>query len=421
MRSIENAALSNAIYDTSDSRDPRGVEWKIVGGTRYEVIARLSSKNGYQGAIYRNETTNEVIVAHRGTEQPFVDGAVDAMMVTTRLNAQLDDALALTCEALRIAEERSIGPVYVTGHSLGGTLAQISAHHYNLPGDAFNPYGAASLGHRVPEGLPANAAPFTNHVMAGDVVSAASPHYGKVEMYALPAELQTLRHAEQRRGAAHWIAPGLSLRHLHAGAVAVELMDSHSMDHFIDRITPHGPVESVLEDPRLRIIHPEDQRRVDDYRQSVQHIRAGATLLMGGVPGLARDGINHLRGTDTPGIHTHREADAVQRSAEALKPGHRFSPETDHSAGPLQSDPKMHKRSPTQERVQSLLDAFERNDEQSALQMIRQLAQHPAAQAMQAQASEEAERLERQAALHVQQAQQQENEIQAQVQRGMRM
>ncbi|WP_325051583.1 hypothetical protein [Stenotrophomonas sp. ZAC14D2_NAIMI4_7] len=31
------------------------------------------------------------------------------------------------------------GPVHVTGHSLGGALAQITAHHYNLPGDAFNP------------------------------------------------------------------------------------------------------------------------------------------------------------------------------------------------------------------------------------------------------------------------------------------
>lgn len=158
-------------------------------------------------------------------------------------------------------------------------------------------------------------------------------------------------------------------------------------------------------------------RRIGGPRQSVQHIRAGATLLMGGVPGLARDGINHLRGNDAPGAHAHRETEAAQRSAEALKPGHRFSLRADDSAGPLQNAPQLGRRNPTQERVESLLDAFERNDTQSALQMIRQLAQHPAAQVMQMQAVKEADQLERQAA---QQAQQQENEIQAQVQRGMR-
>ena len=101
------------------------------------------------------------------------------------------------------------GPVHVTGHSLGGALAQITAHHYNLPGDAFNPYGAAGLAYRLPEGQPANAAPFTNHVMAGDLVSAGGPHYGKVEMYALPKELEVLRTAEQGQRIASLGAPGL--------------------------------------------------------------------------------------------------------------------------------------------------------------------------------------------------------------------
>ncbi|WP_242015880.1 MULTISPECIES: hypothetical protein [Stenotrophomonas] len=32
---------------------------------------------------------------------------------------------------------------------MGGALAQITAHHYNLPGDAFNPYGAAGLAYRL--------------------------------------------------------------------------------------------------------------------------------------------------------------------------------------------------------------------------------------------------------------------------------
>lgn len=174
--------------------------------------------------MYRREGTDEIIVAHRGTEfdrQPLIDGAVDAAMVTTRLNVQREDALALTREAMKIAKDGGYGPVYVTGHSLGGALAQITAHHYNLPCDAFNPYGAAGLAHRVPEGQPASAAPFTNHVMAGDVVSASSPNYGKVEMYALPKELEVLRTAEQAQRITSLAVPGLKSGHAVSAVAAI--------------------------------------------------------------------------------------------------------------------------------------------------------------------------------------------------------
>src|SRR3546814_15396325 len=75
--------------------------------------------------------------------------------------------------------------VTVTGHSLGGTLAQITAQHFDLRGETFNAYGAASLGYRIPEG----GDRVLNHVMAADVVSAASPHYGQVRVYAKPREI----------------------------------------------------------------------------------------------------------------------------------------------------------------------------------------------------------------------------------------
>lgn len=155
-----SAAISNHIYDVAPAPDPKGPEFAIIDGARYEVLARLDSSSGYQGAIYHNRQTNEVIVAHRGTEfdrQPLIDGGIDAAMVTARVNAQLGDALALTKQAIKLAEENGYGPVYVTGHSLGGALAQITAHRYNLPGDAFNPYGAAGLAYHLPEGQPGSA------------------------------------------------------------------------------------------------------------------------------------------------------------------------------------------------------------------------------------------------------------------------
>ncbi|KOO76302.1 hypothetical protein JY440_17700 [Stenotrophomonas maltophilia] len=286
MNPRESAALSDNVY--MDPLPPVSSDI-TVGGTKYEVLACRDSGSGYQGVVYLNINTKEVIVAHRGTEfdrQPMLDGGIDAAMVTARVNAQLSDALALTKQALRLADERGSGPVHVTGHSLGGALAQITAHHYNLPGDAFNPYGAAGLAYRLPEGQPANAAPFTNHVMAGDLVSAGGPHYGKVEMYALPRELEVLRNAEHGQRIASLGTPGMKSGHVMSAAVAVQLGDSHRLVHFLDRVTDKGPVQSVLDNPQARITDPDDLRRIADYRRDVHQLRAGTTVLVGGGPGL---------------------------------------------------------------------------------------------------------------------------------------
>src|SRR3546814_9905720 len=116
-------------------------------------------------------------------------------MVFGQVNSQAADAIEFTLESLREAQkfssERGGSPpeVTVTGHSHGRTLAQITAHHFDLRGETFNAYGAASLGYRIPEG----GDRVLNHVMAADVVSAASPHYGQVRVYAKPREIAQLQ------------------------------------------------------------------------------------------------------------------------------------------------------------------------------------------------------------------------------------
>lgn len=353
-----SATLSNHVY-----KDPLPEPKAIVSiaGTEYRVLASLNSDTGYQGVVYQNPESKEVIVAHRGTEfdrQPLIDGGIDAAMVTAKLNAQLGDALALTKQATKLAEEKGYGPVYVTGHSLGGALAQITAHHYNLPGDAFNPYGAAGLSYRMPEGQPANAAPFTNHVMAGDLVSAGGPHYGKVEMYALPKELEVLRNAEQGQRVASLVAPGLRSGHAISAAVAVQLGDSHRMVHFLDRMTEKGPVQSVLDDPNARVTDPEDLRRIADYRSDIHQLRAGVTVLAGGGPGLLRDGINYLRGTEDAGAYARREAEAEaeQQPRIALKPGERMAQDATDKGSPSLSNPSFSPKNPLQQSIESTLD-----------------------------------------------------------------
>lgn len=107
----------------------------VIGGVEYEVLAFSDKPSGYQGAIYQRTDSGEIVVAHRGTEFDRQKGAdlfkADGLMVFSRFNPQADDAIALSEEAVKIAEVlrkkgREVPPITHTGHSLGGTLAQIS-------------------------------------------------------------------------------------------------------------------------------------------------------------------------------------------------------------------------------------------------------------------------------------------------------
>lgn len=172
-------------------------EEPVIGGIQYKVIATASDPiTGYQGTAYQRVDTGEVVIAHRGTEAKLNDIGVDAGMVLTGLNAQIPDAEAFTKRAMEEAKktESKYGhplAITVTGHSLGGTLAEYTAYKFHLHGETFNAYGAAGLMHGVPEG----GSQVTNFVRATDVVSASSAHFGEVRVLATAQDIDTLSHA----------------------------------------------------------------------------------------------------------------------------------------------------------------------------------------------------------------------------------
>ena len=69
--------------------------------------------------------------------------------------------------------------VTVTGHSLGGALAQITAAWFGLFGETFNAYGAAAQIERVQAG-----ARVINHSRVTDIVGTAALHFGELKLYA---------------------------------------------------------------------------------------------------------------------------------------------------------------------------------------------------------------------------------------------
>ena len=256
-----------------------------VGQHQYKVLDHLDNpKTGYQGTIYQRVDSGEIIVAHRGTEfdrEALRDGVLaDGGMVFNRSNLQVPEAIELTRRAVQLSEAQApddggqAPPVTVTGHSLGGTLAQVSAHYFGLKGETINAYGAASLNLRIPAGGDA----VTNHVMAGDLVSAGGAHYGQVKIYAAPQEIQTLR-ANGYDNTTHWsdALRGYGPVQLATGhtpptttRAAIAMGDSHKGHHFANVDASGQPDRSVLGDPAALQLAQDNAVAIGEYRDDVQ-------------------------------------------------------------------------------------------------------------------------------------------------------
>ncbi|APP86217.1 XVIPCD domain-containing protein [Xanthomonas hortorum pv. vitians] len=314
--SPQYAGLSEDAYkDRAVGRRAPGQEEIVtIEGQRYAVLEHVNNKsNGYQGTIYRREGSGEIVVAHRGTEGAAKDILTDAAMVTSRTNPQAADALALTKDALGYAkeigkEEGRTPEVTVTGHSLGGALAQVSAHHYDLKGETFNSYGAASLSYRIPEG--GNSV--INHVMASDPVSAASPHFGQVRIYAKPDEITTLSGAGYSNSKANFLIPDYPL------VAAGSSLGAHKLGNFLGE-------HSALTDPNARPLAEKNARMIDEYRNDVDGLRTGTTILTRSARGLGQDAVDAIRGPLAPGEPAKRDTREHGNDHTSLRidqPGH---------------------------------------------------------------------------------------------------
>lgn len=288
-----------------------------IGGVAYKVLAYADKPSGYQGAVYQRVDTGEIVVAHRGTEfdrQKWEDLIkTDGRMVVGRNNDQASDAIDLTRQALGLAkdygERTGTTPpqVTVTGHSLGGTLAQISAHYFDLKGEAFNPYGAASLNLRNPATgeiyrLPEGGKSFVNHVMAADLVSSASPQYGQVQVYAEKREIDALKKYgyENNRSV-------LDLRNEISAGVSTMKSGSHDMHNFLPWDANHRADKSILASPEARRLAEQYDPMIDKYRSDIRLDRAGITLMSSSGLDVLRDAKQAFRDPLPPGEPARRE------------------------------------------------------------------------------------------------------------------
>lgn len=328
IKSTDYALLAQDSYNSHKLE-----EEVILGGVTYRTADHVDNpRTGFQATAYERVDTGEFIISYRGTEfdrEPLRDGGVDAGMALAGVNAQAADASAFTAKVLAQAKAEALESgkpfnVTVTGHSLGGTLAELEAHKFGLKGETFNAYGAAGLVHGVPEG----GHQVINHIRAGDPVSAASSHFGEVRVYAVQQDIDTLGAAGYRDGGG-----ALSARN----PIAATDFNAHSIDNFV-------PNSKLL---GQSIISPENVARysahhsmIDRYRDDLHNARsiasfplqtgieAGQTVghginavgqAAGQVYDAARDRVE--TGARRAGEALERAGDALERARDAGREG----------------------------------------------------------------------------------------------------
>lgn len=149
LNSQDFALLSDHIYGDKNGKlqfDKNKENEITLNGITYaiETTPHENKTNGYFGAIYRRLDTNEIIVVHRGTEDKE-DLKTDIDMARYHTNRQYADAKFLTEKAQAMAKEFGGALIYQTGHSLGGTLAQLCGNNYGMRTETYNAYSAANL------------------------------------------------------------------------------------------------------------------------------------------------------------------------------------------------------------------------------------------------------------------------------------
>lgn len=273
LASKDYAELAEHSYDRKSNMASLVKQTVSLGGVEYRILAYSDKPSGYQGTIYQCKATGEIVVAHRGTEferQRWDDLIkTDGGMVVRGVNAQADDAIALTLKAKELAQDsrERYGHVSVTttGHSLGGTLAQITAHRFNIGGETFNAYGARGL-----DGVPREGGGerVLNHVIATDLVSSGAPHFGRVRVYAREQDTFLLHNYGYENTRSQWDA-----RDPISVAVIAMRKGAHDMHNFLPIDGDGRRDRSILNDESARTRAASHDARIDKFRDDVGTIR----------------------------------------------------------------------------------------------------------------------------------------------------
>ncbi len=312
--STDYALLSQDAY----SDRPLNTNFQL-GGVTYQAIDHANNPTtGFQATAYERTDTHEVVIAYRGSEfgrEPLQDGGTDVGMALAGFNAQAPDAMAFTSkvmtEAKQSADENHTPlNVTVTGHSLGGTLAEMASYKYGLHGETFNAFGAAGL-----VGVPQGGNQIIDNVRATDVVSAASAHFGEVRVYATQQDVDHLKQEGYRNDS------GLLSPRNPIGEVIKDVGPAHAIDNFVPDSKTLG---HTIMTPENAAIYQDNKGMIDRYRNDIRDIRtiaaapgvAVTTTVEGVAHGVEYAGHEIAQGARAVGHAVKEGAQAVEHGVE---------------------------------------------------------------------------------------------------------
>jgi len=152
---------------------------KVVSFTEYDT--------GFKGVVYQDMSTNKYIVSFTGTQaNDRKDFDADKQMLNGEVPAQFKSAKGFM-ENLKAADGTSISTDQIqsiTGHSLGGSLAQMIGaldDYKNVNVDTYNAYGVEHLLDNLAsqgETLSSNYSNINNYGDSEDLIYRASDHIG---------------------------------------------------------------------------------------------------------------------------------------------------------------------------------------------------------------------------------------------------
>ncbi|WP_295918136.1 hypothetical protein [uncultured Xanthomonas sp.] len=350
---VIDQALADASNDSYANRSQRDVgdnnRYVSLDGRGYKIFGYASDPaTGFHATAYQSVASpHNVIVAYRGTDPGLFSGksvsekadhalttlqdiAVDAKMVRDTVNAQKSAADAFTAQMIAKAAAQGIPKtqIFAAGHSLGGALAELQAAKYGLRGATYNGFGAADM----IDGPPQPGFQLTNYRMAGDVVSAASPHVGKVVSLASEEDIQSLR-AGRYLDAPPGSAPPNAL-------IAMRLRDHGGQQHF----SSDSP-DNILQPQRFQEAtqrYAANKDAIDRFGSDVSFARAELSESLRQMrgndgqgqlsPNLRRQLNEYLvlnadpaiRDTIARGAPVRGVADGLQHGADAVRAGGRY-------------------------------------------------------------------------------------------------
>ena len=107
------------------------------------VYHETETRSGFEGQVYKKGNT--VVIVYKGTDAgSFKDYVNDAQMLFNNIPKQQEDAYNLFLKTQLMFKDSDVN-IELTGHSLGGSLAQVVSAKSGVSATTFNAFGTGKI------------------------------------------------------------------------------------------------------------------------------------------------------------------------------------------------------------------------------------------------------------------------------------